>query len=74
MVFKVNLETRAHHASRDDIRLMRALACFKEDETTRMRHNVFEVARSISMDVVFGDGIEIVSRGCVFGDGYCGCR
>lgn len=32
--------------SRDNIRLMSPVACESEGETTRMRHDVFEVAKS----------------------------
>jgi hypothetical protein len=42
---RVNHETQ-DHVSGDDIRRMSSVACKVEGETTRIRHDVFEVARS----------------------------
>lgn len=48
---------------------MSALACSIEDETIRMRHEVLEVARSISEGVPLGEAIAVISVGCVDRDG-----
>lgn len=48
---------------------MSALACFIEDETTRMRHEVLEVARSRSEGVPLSEAIAVISVSCVDRDG-----